>query len=51
MNPISIPDQPVWGTLDVDTDGNLFIGGGDFRELVFLRSVQQRAKPGRHANF
>src|SRR6185312_4268228 len=28
MNPISIPDQPVWGTLDVDTNGNLFIGGG-----------------------
>jgi hypothetical protein len=27
MNPISIPDQPVWGTLDVDTNGNLFIGG------------------------
>jgi len=29
MNPIDIPNQPVWGTLDVDANGNLFIGGGD----------------------
>jgi hypothetical protein len=27
MNPIDIPDSPAWGTLDVDSDGNLFIGG------------------------
>jgi hypothetical protein len=25
--PISIPNGPVYGTLDVDTNGNLFIGG------------------------
>ena len=25
--PISIPHAPVYGTLDVDTNGNLFIGG------------------------
>jgi hypothetical protein len=30
MSPINIPNSPVWGTLDVDTNGNLFIGGGDF---------------------
>src|SRR6266699_2076989 len=30
MNPISIPNSLVWGTLDVDTNGNLFIGGGNF---------------------
>jgi len=35
MSPISIPDQPVWGTLDVDTNGNLFIGGGDFGSSFF----------------
>ena len=35
MNPISIPNQPVWGTLDVDTNGNLFIGGGDFGSSFF----------------
>src|SRR5437773_4181968 len=29
MNPIDIPNHPVWGTLDVDANGNLFIGGGD----------------------
>ena len=27
MSPINIPNSPVWGTLDVDTNGNLFIGG------------------------
>jgi hypothetical protein len=27
MNPINIPNSPAWGTLDVDSDGNLFIGG------------------------
>jgi hypothetical protein len=27
MNPINIPNSPAWGTLDVDFNGNLFIGG------------------------
>jgi hypothetical protein len=27
MSPISIPNSPVWGTLDVATNGNLFVGG------------------------
>ena len=27
QNPITIPNGPVYGTLDVDTNGNLFIGG------------------------
>ena len=27
MNPINIPHSPQWGTLDVDSTGNLFIGG------------------------
>jgi hypothetical protein len=27
LNPVNIPNSPAWGTLDVDTDGNLFIGG------------------------
>ena len=26
-DPIAIPNGPSWGTLDVDTNGNLFIGG------------------------
>ena len=29
QNPINIPNGPVWGTLDVASNGNLFIGGGD----------------------
>jgi hypothetical protein len=27
MNPISIPNSPIWGTPDVDSNGNLFLGG------------------------
>ena len=29
MSPIFIPNSPVWGTLDIDTNGNLFIGGAE----------------------
>lgn len=29
MNPINVPNSPVWGTLDVNTNGDLFIGGVD----------------------
>jgi hypothetical protein len=27
QSPINIPNSPIYGTLDVDTNGNLFIGG------------------------
>jgi hypothetical protein len=27
QTPINLPNSPQWGTLDVDTNGNLFIGG------------------------
>jgi hypothetical protein len=27
LNPINIPHSPIWGTLDVDSTGNLFLGG------------------------
>ena len=27
QSPVNIPNSPVYGTLDVDTNGNLFIGG------------------------
>jgi len=29
QTPISIPNSPQWGTLDVASNGNLFVGGGD----------------------
>ena len=29
MDPINIPNSPIWGTLDVDSNGNLFLGGGN----------------------
>ena len=27
LDPINIPNSPAWGTLDVDTNGTLFVGG------------------------
>src|SRR5437899_5250128 len=27
QNPINIPNSPIYGTVDVDTNGNLFVGG------------------------
>src|SRR5450432_4129617 len=27
LDPVDIPNSPAWGTLDVDSTGNLFIGG------------------------
>lgn len=27
INPVNIPHTPAWGTLDVDTTGNVFLGG------------------------
>src|ERR1043166_7214055 len=27
LDPINIPNSPAWGTLDVDSDGNVFVGG------------------------
>jgi hypothetical protein len=29
-DPVSIPNSPVWGTLDVDTGGNLYLAGVNF---------------------
>ncbi len=29
QTPLNIPNSPVWGTLDVASDGNLFIGGAN----------------------
>ena len=46
MNPINHPRPPVWGTLDVDTNGNLFIGGGDFGSSFFcVRSSNAQNRP------
>jgi hypothetical protein len=40
MNPINLPNTPRWGTLDVNADGNLFIGGVNLNtgQLWSLRS-------------
>ena len=43
-NPINIPNQPAWGTLDVDSAGNLFIGGVNLNtnQIWCVRSVNAK---------
>jgi len=43
MAPIFIPNSPVWGTLDVDSNGNLFIGGvGPTGQIWCVRSTNAK---------
>lgn len=43
MNPIFLPNSPSWGTLDVDANGNLFLGGvSNTGRLWALRSSNAR---------
>jgi hypothetical protein len=44
MNPINIPNSPAWGTLDVDSAGNLFIGGVNFNtgQIWCVRSINAK---------
>jgi len=37
QTPINLPNSPQWGTLDVDTNGNLFLGG-ESNQFWCLRS-------------
>ena len=51
MNPIDIPETPVWGTLALDADGRLFISGveGDNFDpgnIVVIRSSDARIPAG-----
>jgi len=43
-NPVGIPQTPIWGTLDVDTNGNVFIGGvnPDTGQIWCVRSSNAR---------
>src|SRR5438874_3217737 len=40
--PIDIPNEPTTGTLDVDTNGNLFIGGEGFSPFYCVRSMNSQ---------
>src|SRR5215467_6934768 len=44
MNPINIPNFAAWGTLDVDSNGNLFIGGVNLttNQIWCVRSTNAR---------
>jgi len=47
MNPINIPNSPAWGTLDVDSNGNLFIGGVNLttNQIWCVRSTNAKNGP------
>ncbi|HEY2711614.1 MAG TPA: sialidase family protein [Chthoniobacterales bacterium] len=38
QSPVSIPNSPAYGTLDVDTNGNLYVGGEGFSDFICERS-------------
>src|SRR5436190_9631809 len=44
MDPINIPNSPQWGTPDVDSNGNLFIGGVNVNtnQVWFIRSTKAK---------
>jgi hypothetical protein len=44
MNPINILNSPAWGTLDVDSNGNLFIGGVNLNtnQIWCIRSINAK---------
>jgi hypothetical protein len=46
MDPISLPNTPILGTLDVDTNGNLFIGGANQTTFQFWCIRSADAKNG-----
>ena len=35
---IDIPNEPIYGTLDVDSNGNLYVGGEGFSTFYCARS-------------
>ncbi len=42
LDPINIPNSPIWGTLDVDSNGNLFIGGDGNTGFSCARSTNAK---------
>jgi len=38
QSPVSIPNSPIYGSLDVDTNGNVFVGGEGFSNFICARS-------------
>ncbi|HWM24960.1 MAG TPA: sialidase family protein [Chthoniobacterales bacterium] len=45
-DPVFIPSSPVWGTLDVDSNGLLYIGGTDFGNGQFWCVRSSNARDG-----
>jgi hypothetical protein len=46
QSPINIPNNPQWGTLDVASNGNLFIGGGDSGSTFWCIRSSNAQNPG-----
>ena len=45
LTPISIPNSPAWGTLDVDSNGNLFLGGVNLNTVPDFGAYDRRFRP------
>ena len=46
INPINIPHSPIWGTLDVDSNGDLFLSGVNYNNGQIWCIRSQSAKNG-----
>ena len=46
LNPVNIPNQPIWGTMDVDTTGTLYLGGTGNSGFVCERLNQCKERRG-----
>ena len=46
LNPVNIPNTPAWGTLDVDSNGNLFLVGVNFNTGQIWCERSTNAKNG-----
>jgi len=46
QTPITIPNAPQWGTLDVASNGNLFVGGGDSGSSFWCIRSSNAQNPG-----
>src|SRR5678816_1249745 len=43
--PVAVPNEPIWGTLDVTSNGTLFIGGRSSQSYsVFVASRSSNAR-------
>ena len=45
QTPVTIPNTPVWGTLDVAPDGTLYVAGSDFGDTFYVARSTNAQNP------